>query len=97
MIRIVRIANTAQQGPRRAAGVYEYVARQPSWITRIALTAFLFVIALPILLLLMLAFLAAVMIFTILAIGNAALSALRGTLPRPDGRQNVRVIRHTDG
>ncbi len=96
MIRIERISTFANDGAGRAQTVFQTVARQPSWITRIALMAFLIVIGLPIFLLLLLAIFAAVVIFSVLAVVNAIVMKVKGGLPRrPDGRENVRVIRRT--
>jgi hypothetical protein len=68
------------------------VQRQPSWVSRIALLAFLVLVALPIVLLVVAAFFLATLLFAILAGANAVLNAFRGVLPRSDGRENVRVI-----
>lgn len=81
-------------GGNRAQAVFRTVAGQPSWITRIALMTFLIIISIPILLLLLLAVLAAIIIFSVLALANAAVIAIRALLgPRSSGRENVRVIR----
>lgn len=94
MIRIDRISTFANEGTGRAHTVFRTVAAQPSWITRIALATFLLVIGLPIMLLFMLALICGVMIFGVLSLVNALLLRLKGSLPsRPDGRENVRVIR----
>lgn len=77
----------------RAGRVYHHVRAQPSWITRIAAMAFLLIIALPIMLLVITATIIAVVIFGLLALGYKALTAIRGVLPRDDGRENVIVRR----
>lgn len=96
MIRITRISNAADGGADRTERLYHFVSHQPSWITRLALMAFLIVIALPIVLLLLLAFAAAVVIFAVLTIAKAILNAGRGVLTRSDGRENVRIIRRSE-
>ncbi|HRP63869.1 MAG TPA: hypothetical protein PK400_11285 [Phycisphaerales bacterium] len=96
MIRITRISTFAQEGAGRAGAAWRTVASQPSWITRIALMAFLIIVGLPILLLLLFALLVATIVFVILALINAVLVRLRGAMPRNDGRENVRVIRRAE-
>lgn len=65
---------------------------QPNWAVRAAIMTFLLLVALPILLLLFVAGLAAVAVFSILAGANWVLSRLKGNQPPRDGRRNVRVI-----
>jgi hypothetical protein len=94
VIRIERITTYAHEGGSRAQSVFRTVAAQPSWVSRIALMAFLIVIGLPLFLLFLLALLTAIVIFSVLALANALVMAVRGALPRrSDGRENVRVIR----
>lgn len=93
MIRVERISTFANEGTGRAQVLFRSVAAQPSWIARIALMTFLLVIGLPILLLFLLALLAGVLIFSVLAVANAIVLRVRGLLGRrSDGRENVRVI-----
>ena len=93
MERVVRIPGLTPEQRQRAARGYQWVASQPSWIVRLALVIFLLVVGLPILLLIGLAIFAATIVFTGFALVNLALVRLRGTLPKRDGRSNVRVIR----
>ncbi len=58
-----------------------------------ALVIFVLVIGLPLLLLAVVAVIAAIIVFTGLALINAAGAKLRRLLPKRDGRSNVRVIR----
>lgn len=94
MFRIVEIRRYAEDGSGRVQGAWQYAARQPSWIARLALTVFLFIVMLPIIALLLLAFLAGVVVFLILAVGNTLVRLVRSVLPTSGhGRDNVRVIR----
>lgn len=80
-------------GTRRVSAAWQSVNRQPSWIVRAALLAFFLVVAVPFLLLLLFALLAATVLFMFLWAGNAILGAFRGVLPsNREGRKNVRVI-----
>lgn len=91
MIRITRYVSSGSQGAQQ---VWQTVSSQPSWVSRVALLAFFLVIGLPILLLVLLAVFAAVVMFSILALANAAVMWVKGRLPQRDsGRENVRVIR----
>lgn len=96
MLRIVRIREYARDGSDRTRAAWEHVTQQPSWIIRVALAVFFVILAIPIVLLLLIAFLAALVIFSMLAIVNACLNAVRGLGPRRDGRDNVRVIRRPE-
>jgi hypothetical protein len=93
MDRFIRITTFTQQGAGPAAAAWRLAARQPSWVTRFALLAFLLVIGLPLAILFLLALLAATLVFGALALASAAGMWLRGKLPRRDGRENVRIIR----
>ena len=84
------------QGSEQFANVFQAVNRQPNWVLRIALLVFLLVIGIPIFLLLLVAFLAAIIVFTVLAFVNMLLGPLRGGRSKPDGRKNVRVIERND-
>ncbi|MEE8155443.1 MAG: hypothetical protein V3T53_10875 [Phycisphaerales bacterium] len=93
MDRVVRIQTFTTEQRQRAVRGYRWLAAQPSWVVRLALVIFVLVIGLPLLLLAVVAVIAAIIVFTGLAIINAAGAKLRGLLPKRDGRSNVRVIR----
>ncbi len=97
MIRITRITNARSAGQQRAAAAWQAINRQPSWLVKAVALVFVLVIGLPILLLAILAFLIATLFFTILWGVNRLVLAVKGRLPVRDGRENVRVIRRTDG
>ena len=92
MLRITRIHTYTSQGAQSASQAWHRVAAQPSSITRIALLTFLFVIGIPILLLLMVAIVLSVIVFTLLSLSYGIWMRLRGTVPRKDGRENVRIM-----
>ena len=93
MAQWTRISSFATDGSGRAVAAYRQFRGQLSWITRAALLVFLLVIGLPIVLLILLAFLLAVVVFGTLALVNAVVMRLRGMLPGgTGGRENVRVI-----
>lgn len=96
MLRIVRIREYARDGSERTRAAWEHVAQQPSWILRAALAVFFVILAIPIVLLLLIAFLGAMVIFSALAVVNACMNLFRGVGPRRDGRDNVRVIRRPE-
>jgi len=96
MIRITRVTTFANEGAGSAQRVWQTVARQPSWITRVAMLAFFIIIGLPIMFLLLIALLVAIVLFGSLALVNAVWIRLRSVFAsRDDGRENVRVIRRT--
>lgn len=98
MFRVVRMTEYVDRGRQRAGAAWQTVNTQPSWIVKTTVLVFLLVIGVPILLLLMFAFVAAALIFAVLWALNALFGAFRGMLPRRgDGRENVRVIRRIDG
>ena len=66
---------------------------QPNWVVRAAMVAFIIVIAVPILLLVGIALIAATLVFGVLALINSIIRRIRGDGVRNDGRENVRVIR----
>jgi len=97
MFRIVEIQQYSRDGSERVRSAWQYAAHQPSWIARLALMVFLFVLMLPIVALLLLAFLAAAVVFLGLAIAHAVVRVVRSVLPGTgDGRDNVRVVRRDD-
>jgi len=87
-----RMTSFTTETTERAAGVYRTVNRQPSWIVRAALTVFLLVICLPVILLITVAFLLALLVFGVLSLINAAANRFRSPRSAHDGRSNVRVI-----
>ena len=87
----------ATSGSQRAGQAWRMASRQPSWITRITVLAFLLVIGIPVGLLILGAILAAALIFGVLVLVNGLMMKIRGLLPKRDGRKNVRVIRRIDG
>lgn len=77
--------------------MYQYVSRQPSWITRAAFTAFAIVIILPIVVLVFLAVLLASIVFGSLALLNLFTGSVRRGFNHhqrrdSEGRQNVSVL-----
>ena len=97
MFRVVNIRDYAESGSERASAAWQSINAQPSWLARAVVWAFLLVVALPVLALLLLALLVATIVFGVLWLANKVLLLLRPVLPRRDGRENVRVIRRTDG
>ncbi len=97
MQRVVRVRSFTNEQRERAARAYQWAARQPSWVTKFALLAFLIVIGIPVFIILMLAVVASVIVFGGLAALNLLVIRLRSLLPHADGRSsNVRVIDHRD-
>lgn len=97
MQRVVRVRAFTNEQRDRAARAYQWVARQPSWVTKFALLAFLIVIGIPVFIILMLAVVASVIVFGGLAALNLLVLRLRSLLPHADGRsRNVRVIDRRD-
>jgi hypothetical protein len=92
MMNADRPFNTFHATAQRAGATWSTIQRQPSWVSRAALLCFVALVALPVILLVLLAFAAAFVLFAILAGVNVVLNAFRGVLPRSDGRENVRVI-----
>jgi len=93
MDRVTRITTMASDGVGRARTSWRAARRQPNWLVGTTAMVFLLVIALPIFLLILLALLAATAVFGVLWGVNRLVSAVRGLLPRDDGRRNVRVLR----
>ena len=93
MNRVVRIPTVSAEQRQRAVRGYRWLTSQPSWVIRLALVIFVLVVGLPLLLLAVVAVIAATIVFTGLALINAAGARLRGLLPKRDGRSNVRVIK----
>ncbi len=85
---------TTQRVSEPGVRVVHFVSRQPSWISRMALTAFAIVLAIPILLLLIAAFVAAIVVFLLLVAVvriRMALASLFGGSTDGQGRRNVIV------
>lgn len=93
----VNVRNYAESGSERATAAWQSINSQPSWLARAVVWAFLIVVALPLLLLMIIALLVATIVFGVLWLVNKVLLLLRPVLPRRDGRENVRVIRRVDG
>jgi hypothetical protein len=66
--------------------------RQPNWATRAAVLTFLIIIGIPILLLVLMATLAAALVFSVLLSVNWVLTRFSTRRTPADGRRNVRVI-----
>lgn len=79
----------------QAGRVYRFVAEQPSWVSRAAMTVFVLAILLPLLALALVAVALGTFAFLVLT-GVARVVAfvrgLGGGLGSGDGRENVRVI-----
>lgn len=76
-----------------AGRVFEVVQRQPSWVSRAALTAALVVFSGVVLLLVVPAVVIATAVFLVLAAASALAAWARGLLGlQRSGRRNVRVI-----
>jgi len=83
-------------------GIYQYAAKQPSWISRAAMLVFALVITLPILLLFALAIILAVVVFAALLVYSRITNGVRRLFTKPSsilsrkrdeqGRQNVTVL-----
>ncbi|MHC4427695.1 MAG: hypothetical protein ACYS0D_03715 [Planctomycetota bacterium] len=91
--RVVRIQVLGQEGRERVMRGYRWASSRPSWVARAAAVAFLIVVGLPILVLVLLAIVAAAVVFGVLAATDALLRAVRGPRRVEDGRENVRVRR----
>lgn len=88
------IREQAAKSGHAAGRVFTVVQSQPSWVTRITLSAATLVLAAVILLLVIPTILVAAAVFVLLAYCNAAFRSLRSLLrPTDRGRRNVRVIR----
>jgi amino acid transporter len=96
MFRTVRISTFANTAGGRASAAFRAMQAQPAWITRFALLTMFIIIALPILLLVLLAIVASVVVFGTLAIVNILLRKIRSIIPQHDGRENVRVIQRAN-
>lgn len=79
-------------GGDRMAEAFQAARGQPNWAVRIAVLTFLLIVGIPILLLLLVAGLAAAVVFAILSTLNWIFSGFRSTKPTDDGRRNVRII-----
>ncbi|MBM44152.1 MAG: hypothetical protein CMJ36_03945 [Phycisphaerae bacterium] len=79
-------------GSARAAEAFRRINQQPSWVMKAAALAFLIVFGLPILLLLVLAAIAASVVFAILGLFNALVGGAKSRRGPEAKRRNVRVI-----
>lgn len=87
------IRDQAARSGEGAARVFTVVQSQPSWVTRIALTAAAIVVSAIVLLLVVPAVLIGAVIFLILAGGRSLIARTRGLLGLSrGGRKNVRVV-----
>ena len=91
-----RFTTFSTHGAQRVASIWQTAAAQPGWVSRFALMTFVFVIAVPLVLLALLAFFAATLVYTVLLGINFLMMKVRGVLPVRDGRKNVRVLRRKD-
>ena len=83
-------------GPASAGRVYRAVAGQPNWVLRWAFGTFLIVVMIPVMLLVLTAVAVGALVFLALSGFHFVAAKLRSVLPSRDGRENVRVIQHTD-
>ena len=98
--RRVQFSTTPPAGTGSARAAWQFVHRQPNWIARTAAMVLAAVILIPILFVLLMAMLAAAVVFLVLSGLNSigrlfsgeARRMANGDLDR-DGRRNVRVIR----
>ena len=81
MNRETRFSSYSSQGTRRVVSIWQTAASQPSWISRIVLMTFVFVIAVPLVLLALLAFFAATLVFVVLR-GVNAVNSVRAWFSR---------------
>lgn len=88
-----KFSDFANGGARHAATMRRVVVQQPSWIVRVAMLAFVLIVAIPFLVLFVVAVVVGGLLFAGLAAVNAVVGRIRGSLPKDDGRENVRVIR----
>ena len=79
-------------GGDRMAEAFQAARRQPNWATRAAVLTFLIIIGIPILLLVLLAMLAATLVFSVLVSINWVASRFSSRRSPEDGRRNVRVM-----
>jgi membrane protein required for beta-lactamase induction len=93
---MVRVVQIVTQSSERAGEAWRNINAQPSWIVRASLIAFILVVVIPIVLLVMFAFLVASLLFGLLWLVHRAMSGFRGLFPGRDGRANVRVIVRRD-
>ena len=83
------------RGGQRVFHVWQTVNRQPSWVVRLTLMAFVLIVVLPIVVLMLLAFIVAGLVFSVLWGANRLFQSVRGGLSgrsSESGRENVRVI-----
>ena len=79
-------------GGARAAEAFRRINQQPSWVMKTAALVFLLVFGLPILLLLVLAAIAASVVFAILGLFNSLMGGVKKRRGPEAKRRNVRVI-----
>ena len=79
-------------GAEQVAGMFQRANRQPNWIMKSAVLAFLIVVGIPILILLLAAAVVATVVFAVLTACNLLLGRLKKGSTPDSGRQNVRVI-----
>ena len=93
MIRFVRIPTDMQGGVSYASARFDAVRRQPNFIVRWATITFALILLVPFVLLVVLAVLAASVVFGILSLGWTIWRLVSQPLAgRRDGRSNVRVL-----
>jgi len=95
MFRTTRFSILTAEGANRVGTVFHTLRSQPGWITRLALLTVFIIIGLPIVLLVMIALLAGIFVFGLLAAINILIWRIRARLTG-DGRQNVRVIQRIE-
>jgi len=79
-------------GGDRMAQAFQMAQGQPNWAVRLAVLTFLLVVGIPILLLLLIAGLAAFLVFMVLSGFNWFLNLFQGSSRQNQGRRNVKVI-----
>jgi len=93
MMRVIRMAQYANEGQQRATAAWQALNTQPSWVVKATIAAFVLVVGVPIVLLLVFAFFVSAVLFGVLWCVNQVIGGFRGALPQREGRENVRVIR----
>jgi hypothetical protein len=79
-------------GSEHVADAFRRVNRQPNWIIKTAVLAFLLIVAVPIFALLLVAAISAAIVFAVLTGWNVVLNLLRGGKKSERRRKNVRVV-----
>ncbi len=75
------------------SAAFQAARRQPNGATKAAVLTFLIIVGIPIMILLLIAVVAATVVFTVLVAINWVLARGRGLRPADTGRRNVRVVR----